>query len=188
MKCKNCCFRASDTLLGDCICELRTSNPANWRSMFPEDSECKYPTERRAALIAQLDTADREALELGCRVQALEMANGSIPKICGYWQPCVPGINQSMRGGYTPLEALRNQLAQANAEIERMRPVVDRALEWDQDIRQLTDEQWEQITSGCCIPGDNDCPKNGYCEDCWKKWYERTKEANHDRAAKRLDT
>ena len=48
-----------------------------------EDADkCDCPTERRAALIAQLGVEDREALELGCRVRALTTTIFSRSRSC----------------------------------------------------------------------------------------------------------
>ena len=105
MICKKCCFAASATLLGDSVCELRTSNPANWRTIFPQESECKYPTERRAALMEQLSPEDREALELGCRVRAMPR-DVNLDDMGREWFAVKRGY--SIGRGKTPLAALRN--------------------------------------------------------------------------------
>lgn len=55
------------------------------RNDVEDTDKCDCPTERRAALIAQLGVEDREALELGCRVQ----------KIPGNWEVWTPDITRS---------------------------------------------------------------------------------------------
>jgi hypothetical protein len=71
-----------------------------------EDADkCDCPTERRAALIAQLTQEDREALELGCRVRAMPR-DVNLDDMGREWFAVKRGY--SIGRGKTPLNALRN--------------------------------------------------------------------------------
>ena len=80
------------------------------RNDVEDADKCDCPTERRAALIAQLGVEDREALELGCRVNVLE-DNMRLSRygISTPWTLWRHGKAETLLGnGPTPLAALRN--------------------------------------------------------------------------------
>lgn len=75
-------------------------------STVPSSKEaCDRPTERRAALIAQLSQDYREALELGCRVRAMPR-DVNLDDMGREWFAVKRGY--SIGRGKTPLNALRN--------------------------------------------------------------------------------
>jgi len=69
-----------------------------------KERKCTCPTERRAAIIAQLSAEDREALEFGCRMNA-KPADVMLNDTGTEWFAMKRGY--SIGRGKTPLEALR---------------------------------------------------------------------------------
>ncbi len=77
-------------------------------STVPSSKEaCDRPTERRAALIAQLSQDYREALELGCRVRALTTIDAEFRGRLNAWSVFPRGAGQMGAMTTAPLDALR---------------------------------------------------------------------------------